>query len=229
MSQGRMWDQKKMKILLRWVEVAQDFWQLIGAIRSLNISCVPFFFSAKEAQSSRQSIPRHNLQVFWTSSIRLHRIPRQVSNTHYSRGRTEVGEVKGRFRSRLYVKLAHECFLDSLLINQSPLLLFCFTSSSSVSAALVPLHASVSTVAEMFPISCTTTETGRKREGGWINAVTADMPIFFPTFFSFLFFFGLDCLSSLLGLIHISVFFKSSFFRLAVLLLIFPYFCTLHF
>lgn len=38
--------------------------------------------SAQEAQGSRQPFPRHHLQVLRASSICLHRVPRQVSNTH---------------------------------------------------------------------------------------------------------------------------------------------------
>lgn len=36
-------------------------------------------------------------------------------------------------------------------------------------------------LAEMFPISYATTDAGRRREGAWISAATADLPIFFPT------------------------------------------------
>lgn len=53
----------------------------------------------------------------------------------------------------------------------------------------------------MFPISCTTTEAERKREWGWINAVTADLPIFFPASFFFLVAFH----QSLFVLIDVSV------------------------
>lgn len=85
------------------------------------------------------------------------------------------------------VKLALALFFHCPLINQTPLLLF-YSTASSVFPSLVPVHASVSAVAEMFPISCMTTDTERNREGGWISAATADLPILFPTSLVFFFF-----------------------------------------
>lgn len=133
------------------------------------ISLIPHFLcilSAQEAKSSGQPFPWHCLQVLWTSSIRLHRIPRQVSNTHTHtsrQGQIWVVVHRARIGSRLCLKLARASFFRCPLINQISHLPFYFVASS-VFPSLVPVHASVSTVAEMFPISYTTTDAGRKRE-----------------------------------------------------------------
>lgn len=82
-------------------------------------------------------------------------------------------------RSRLCLKLAHPSIFRCPLINQIPLLLFCFIAAS-VFPSLVPVHTSVSAVAEMFPISCMTTDVERKWERGWILATTADLPVLIP-------------------------------------------------
>lgn len=112
-------------------------------------SLIPHFTSillAQEAKSSRQPFPWHCLQVLWTSSIRLHRIPRQVSNTHaYKLTRPNWVVVhRPRIRSRLCFK-AGTCILFPLPTHQSdppsPILLHClFCLSISCSCTCLCLH-----------------------------------------------------------------------------------------
>ena len=144
--------------------------------------------------------------------------------THIHTSQTGPNRVvvhRPRIRSRLCVKLAHASFFHCPLINQIPHLPFYFIASC-VFPSLVPVQASVSTVAEMFPISCTTTDAERKREGGRISAATADLPIFIPT--SLFFFFLVAPLWSLSFWIHFASFFLSSSQSLCLFFFLFlPY------
>ena len=94
------------------------------------IPVLSFIVSAQEAESSGQPFPRHCLKVLWASSICLHRVPRQVSNTHwYKPDRAKQGHGTQTQNQEQVVCKAGTCIFFPLPTHQSdpppPILLHC--------------------------------------------------------------------------------------------------------